>query len=285
MLLGLWLKRRTGLPLVVDFRDPWTLFYPELARGLRFRIDRHFEKKVLAEADAVICNHEPMKADFERIEPHCRGKCEVIPNGYDPRDFAAPAPPIDQHVLAHVGIAWEQSPHPVLKALSALHDNGALPAVFRLRFLGGLPPSSFKMIGELGLEDVVQVEPRIAHAPAVKAMRSAGCLLLLLVESSAGGKWYPGKLFEYMASGRPVLCVSPEGIAAELVRKSGCGVAVSPDDATRLENLLAELTSSPEGFEAKHYNPQADVLARYDRRKQAGRLAAVMERVSARGGC
>jgi glycosyltransferase involved in cell wall biosynthesis len=277
MLLGLWLKRRSGLPLVVDFRDPWTLFYPELARGLRFRIDRHFERKVLAGADAVICNHQPMREDFERIEPRSRGKCHVISNGFDPADFAAAPPPLEPNVLAHVGIAWEQSPHPVLRALAALRGDGSLPEGLRVRFTGGLPPSSHRMVAELGLGDIIGVTPRVAHAPAVAAMRSAGGLLLLLVGSQAGSRWYPGKLFEYMAAGRPIICVAPEGIATSLVRQSGCGVAFRPEDGAGLAEALREFADDPTAFAARHCRPKAEVLERFDRRRQAARLAGLLD--------
>ena len=281
LLLGLWLKRRTGLPFVADFRDPWTLFAPRLARGLKFRIDRHFERRVLRGADAVICNHEPMRADFERIEPACRGRCTVIPNGFDPADFEG-LPPVERScALAHVGMAHEDSPLPVLRALAALNSRGALPAGFRARFVGGLPPSSLALWKELGLEGVVSVEPRVAHAEAITAMRSAGWLLLLLVRMEEGGKWYPGKVFEYLASGRPILCVAPAGIAAELVRESGCGLVVDPADAAGLEKALAEIAADPDGFAARAYRPRPEVLARFDRRKQTRRLAEVFDRVAA----
>ncbi len=281
MLLGLWLKRRTGLPLVVDFRDPWTLFHPELAHGLRFRLNRHFERQVLVGADAVICNHEPMRADFERIEPRCRGRCTVITNGFDPADFAGPAPAVEPGVLAHVGLAWEDSPHPVLRALGALRSRGGLPPAFRLRFLGGLPPSSLDLVGRLGLGDAVAVEARTSHSEATAAMRSAGCLLLLLVGSQAGGKWYPGKLFEYLAAGRPTLCISPPGIAADLVRESGCGVTLGPGDSAGIEKTLAEIAADPVAFAARVFRPRPEVIARFDRRKQAAQLAAILDRVAA----
>lgn len=280
MLLGLWLKRRTGLPLVVDFRDPWTLFYPELARGLRFHINRHFERRVLSRADAVVCNHEPMRADFEQIEPGCRGRCVVINNGFDPADFTGPAPAVEPGVLAHVGLAWEDSPHPVLRALAALKLRGELPPELRLRFLGGLPPSSIRLASELGVSDALAVEPRVPHSEAASAMRSAGCLLLLLVRSEAGQRWYPGKMFEYLVAGRPILCVAPAGIAADLIIASGCGVSLRPEDTAGIERELGDLARDPAGWAARHYRPRPEVVRRFDRREQAGRLAEVLDRVT-----
>jgi glycosyltransferase involved in cell wall biosynthesis len=200
-----------------------------------------------------------------------------VSNGFDPADFAGEIPPLEPGVLAHVGIAWEQSPHPVLKALADLRDSDALPDGFRVRFVGGLPPSSFHMVTDLGLENTVEVRPRVAHASAVTAMRSAGCLLLLLVGSQAGGRWYPAKMFEYMASGRPILCVAPEGIAADLVRESGCGVALTPEDHEGLKSTLSGLASDPIAFATRHHRPRKEVIEEFDRRSQAGRLATLLD--------
>jgi glycosyltransferase involved in cell wall biosynthesis len=276
-LLGLWLKRRTGLPLVVDFRDPWTLFAPETAHGLRFRMNRHYERAVLRGADAVICNHRPMLEDFERIEPRCRGRCEVITNGYDPEDFRDSPPPVSNAEMLHVGYAWGRSPQPVLRALAALRERGAVPPKFRLRFLGGLPASSLGLVGQLELSDLVVVEPRVEHADAVRAMRSAGRLLLLLVGGRAGARWYPSKVFEYLAAGRPVICVSPEGIAADLVRESGLGRVLVPQDS---EALQAELAVSPAEAGASGGRPEDGFLSRFDRRELTARLAAVFDRLA-----
>ncbi len=280
LLLGLWLKRKSGLPLVVDFRDPWTLFYPEMASGPRFRIDRHFERKVLAQADAVICNHQPMQADFERIEPRCRGKCEVITNGYDPVDFEAPPLPPQANTVVHVGIAWEDSPKPVLRALAALKDQAPGLEGAQVRFLGGLPASSLRLIDELQLESMVRVEPRTDHAEAIAAMRGAGVLLLLLVGTSAGSRWYPGKLFEYMASGRPIVCVAPKGIAGDLVRESGCGVWVDSADEERLRQILLGCLTDTHGFAERHCRPKEDFITRFDRKNLTARLAAVFDRLA-----
>ncbi len=283
LLLGLWLKERTGLPLVADFRDPWTLFKPEAARGLRFRVNRHFEREVLRGADAIICNHRPMLEDFGRIEPSCREHCEVITNGFDPADFEnLPASPSGGD-LVHTGYAWEDSPQPMIQALGALRDKGALPGSFRARFLGGLPPTSLRTVGELDLEDVVEVQPRTDHASAITAMRSAGCLLLLLPSSPAGSKWYPAKFFEYMAVGRPVLCVAPRGIAFDLALESGCGAAFEPGDLPGLERALAEIAADPAGWAERNYHPRREVIERFDRRKLTGRLAEILDRVAAKG--
>jgi len=284
LLLGLWLKKRTGLPLVVDFRDPWTRFDPSRAHGFFFRVNRFFERRVLRGADRIICNHEPMRLDFERIEPSCRGRCTVLPNGFDASDFAGVSPVDPGRSLTHVGFAWEDTPQPVLRALAALKARGALPPAFRVRFIGGLPASSLRMIENLGLEELVRVEPRVEHALAIAAMRSAACLLLLLVRSEAGRKWYPGKMFEYMAAGRPILCVAPSGIAADLVREADCGLALEPGDTAGIERAIEELARDPEVWTARHYAPRQEVIERFDRRRLTERLAAVLDDIAEQKG-
>ena len=78
-----------------------------------------------------------------------------------------------------------------------------------------------------------------------------------------------------------MLCVSPKRLAAEAVRESGCGLALEPEDARSIERAIEELARDPEGWEARHYAPREDVIARFDRRALAGRLAAVLDGVAA----
>jgi glycosyltransferase involved in cell wall biosynthesis len=279
MLLGLWLKRRTGLPFVADFRDAWTCFSPSAQKGLRFRFNRRAERRVLRGADAIICVNSRIKEEFEQIEPACCGKCTVITNGFDPADFSDLPPVRRTATLTHVGIAWEDSPKPVLFALARLEDRRALPDAFRVRFLGGLPPSSLALVAELGLSDRVIVESRVRHSEAITAMREATALLLLPGAKNIAPA-VPGKFYEYMAARRPVLCVSPTELAPELVRESGCGLAVGPDDSAGLEREIEMIACDPDGWEAMKFCPRPEVIDRFSRRSLSGRLAEVLDRLA-----
>jgi glycosyltransferase involved in cell wall biosynthesis len=95
-----------------------------------------------------------------------------------------------------------------------------------------------------------------------------------------GAGWqghYPGKLFEYMASGTPILLVGPDGDAASLVRSSGTGLAISADDPQAIVNALRLLARQPEEFRARYYRPCPEVIDGYERRALTQRLAALFD--------
>jgi glycosyltransferase involved in cell wall biosynthesis len=278
LLLGLWLKGRTGLPLVADFRDPWTLVASDRLRGIRARADRYFERKVLRLADAVIATHPMAAAQFEEIEPACRGRLELIPNGYDPADFAGSAPESLFPGLVHVGCAYEQSPLPVLRALATLKSDGRLPPEFRTVFVGGVPPSSMKIIQDLHLEETVQVRRRVAHQQAVAEMRSAAVLLLLLHHT---GNRMPAKIYEYMAAGRPVLCITSSQPCIDLLRRSGIGLALPPGDLSAIENAIIEMTADPQEWASRNHRPNTEMISGFDRARLTARLAGILDRVAA----
>jgi len=88
-LLGVILKKLLRLPLIVDFRDYWTLWPVKEKRVVRDKLDSYLERCILKAANRILCVHEPMAEDFARIEPCAAAKCVVITNGYDPADFVS----------------------------------------------------------------------------------------------------------------------------------------------------------------------------------------------------
>ena len=108
-------------------------------------------------------------------------------------------------------------------------------------------------------------------------MQAADALLLIRGESPQWATTYSGKIFEYMAAGRPILLVGPQGDASWLLAESGTGVRLPlerPDEATAMCRLLAE---DPDSFWAQYYHPDPQVVARYERRALTGRLAGLFD--------
>jgi glycosyltransferase involved in cell wall biosynthesis len=282
-LLGVLLKRWLDRPLIVDFRDYWTLWPVKVRRLVRDRLDAWAERWILRSADRLICVHEAMAEDFARLAPEAAARCVIIPNGYDMDDFRAIARESGARhpltMLVHTGMVWGDAAASFLEAIAWLKEQSPTPPPWRARFVGGLPPSNLRFIRERALQDVVKVEPRTTHREALAAMVAADVLLLLLTSHEGGKKWYPGKLFEYMAAGRPVLAVAPPGLAATLIEEAGIGVSVDHRERERLRALLRRAALDPEGFARQFYHPQAAVIRRYERRALTRRLAETLEDV------
>ncbi|MCS7157461.1 MAG: glycosyltransferase family 4 protein [Blastocatellia bacterium] len=282
-MLGVWLKRWLHRPLIVDFRDYWTQWPIKARRPVRDRLDAWAERWILRAADRLVCVHEAMVEDFARLVPETIARSVVIPNGYDAEDFRtlvrvspeAGAPT----TLVHTGMVWGDAATAFLEAIAWLKEQPLTPSSWRVHFVGGLPPSNLRFVRERGLHDVVAIEPRTTHREALARMVAADVLLLLITSHEGGRKWFPGKLFEYMAAGRPILAVVPSGLASALIAEAGVGVSVEPREGERLRTLLRHATLDPEGFARQFYHPQPAVIRRYERRALTRRLAEILEDV------
>ncbi|MBI3179204.1 MAG: glycosyltransferase, partial [Deltaproteobacteria bacterium] len=283
-LAGLWLRRRTGVPWVAELRDPWLDNPFRELPAWRRRIDARLEAEVLSAADAVVVVSPGMRA---QITSRCaREKVHVISNGFDPEDFAGhvtePARPVATLVYAGTFDAAVHPPDPILQALAVVlrrRPSARDDAV--LRIVGGTDLESAarirawialhragKMIEELGF---------VSHAQAVHHMRSADLLVLSVAEHAP---WMlTSKVFEYLASERPILAAVPSGDCQELLAKLGGAAILPPYDSEALANVICAVAERRFSVE-KAARPQ-EALAGYSHPSLVAALAAVFERVSA----
>lgn len=285
-ILGVLLKHVWRRPLIVDFRDYWTMWAVKGVDPLRDPLNARVERWILRQADRIICVHHAMADDFERLEPACAGKCRVITNGYDVEDFGGTdfslssreQTEVCSSLLTHTGIAWGDAALPLLQALSQLKRENTGHHL-RVNFIGGLPASSLRFIQDHQLQDLVYVQKRVPHQEAIERMREADILLLLIVGNEGGRKWYPGKLFEYMYVRRPVLAVAPEGIATQLIQDAGLGLAVAPHETERLTQVLTDIAADVAAFREQYFHPQESVIQQFDRVTLTRKLASVLDEV------
>jgi len=88
---------------------------------------------------------------------------------------------------------------------------------------------------------------------------------------------YPGKLFEYMASGTPILFVGPQGISADLISRSGTGYFMPADDRKTIISALQMLAEQPDEFRRRIYHPVREVIAAYERKALTQKLAVLFD--------
>jgi glycosyltransferase involved in cell wall biosynthesis len=259
---------------VADFRDEWRWNpglggQPEAVEWLTSKV----EGAISAAASRVV-----VAADYFRLEglepddPRRR----VILNGVDESDLPnlADAPSQDRFVLAHVGTVYEAvDPSPVLRSLARLVQRGELdPARIEVRLAGNIWLEGFHPPPIVSVRHTGYLE----HARAVEEMCSATALLLFVPTSSLAPS---GKLFEYLASGRPLLCVAhPDNLASRLVREWDGGVTANPDDDSQIEAAILTLWRR---WQQNGLPDQAEVrrrtLERYSRQAGAAQLAGVLD--------
>jgi glycosyltransferase involved in cell wall biosynthesis len=218
--LALRVCRRTGTRFVLDLRDRWfgPGGYDPLCPVNRWRHAR-LERKAISRASAVVTISEAMAEAVAAEHGYDRRRIIVIPNGYEREDGAWREPPGGEAgsprpdarqagslVVSHVGTVIPRNrPDLFLQSVGALAARGGLRDVV-FRFVGNL---SEDYVRATGLSAVVQTTGVVARAEAVEEMRRAGGLLLLT--GAYVGRWgYNAKVFEYIRSGRPILCVEEE---------------------------------------------------------------------------
>jgi glycosyltransferase involved in cell wall biosynthesis len=290
-LIALALKTLTGLPWIADFRDPWVEDVPEVGRSLlRHRVERRLEAAVVRRADRLLTTTPRLRDEFLKRYPELDpAGARVIYNGYDeadvPAEVSRPSKG-ERFELLHAGLVTPsyRDPAPLFRAVAALVARRRLDASrVRVVFMGGgrYPESSaFRdLVRAHGLESVVEVAPRVAHAEALVRMRRADALLLLQASDDTRAL-IPAKTFEYLRAGRPILAVLAEGATTDLLAgMPECHVA-EPADAPALELALVRLYRA--WRDGAGPAAVSRPIARFERAHLTAELAAILDELSGR---
>jgi len=236
-LIGRRLAARHGVPWAADFRDPWTrrmAFAPPT--GWHRRRQESLERSVLEAAERVVFTSEATRVDYLRRYPRLdAAKVAVITNGYDEEDFApleGRAPAGEKMQILHAGqLNPERPARPFLDGLRLFLDRtpGAAGRL-GVRFIGPAYAGDREDAGRLGLEACVSFEPPQTHGRIVVEMLASHLLLLLEQDSERGALILPGKIFEYLRSGRPILGLLPPGAAWRMIEDLEAGKCFRPAD-------------------------------------------------------
>lgn len=264
---------------IADFRDGWRY---EPLRGPwptapQTRLDEWFERRVTRTAEVVVGATRPIAEDFADR----RGAHAVhVPNAWDPTldDAVAEAGPVplDETAfnLVHTGQLSGprgRDPRPLFAAMRRLRDAGH-PGIERLRLVlvGGLDPDEEASLNELDVRDLVHVAGQQPHLTAVATQRAADALVLLT--SPGHRSQATGKLYEYLASGRPILELGVENEAARIIAETGTGEAVPPRDVDAITDALARTLDG-----TLRFAPDAEQLATYRHPAPAQHVETLIE--------
>lgn len=292
LLVGRALKKTSGKPLVVDYRDEWsTMQYRDTPSNVFTRwVNRRLERSVLTSTDALVTAAQPISEHLrtaELLPPALYQR--TIMNGFDPEDYRREqgdeTDPVartnKKFTIVYTGSFYgeRQTPYYFLQALAQLlQAQPAIRARLQVIFVGSIYPNHTRFISELGLSDLVQVCGILPHQQAIKHQLAADVLLLVVGKGAGSEVVLTGKVFEYLGAGRPILAlVPPAGPAAQLIRETATGVVVDPEDIPNIQQALTQLYSAWAAGQTT-YQPNASLIAQYSRPTLTGNLAAVFER-------
>lgn len=263
-LIGMKLKAQVkAVKWLADFRDPWTTigYHKQLKLTKRSK-SKHkiLEQQVLSASDQIIvtsCNTKKMFSNMTATP------IEVITNGYDNEpnaDFKMDS----KFTMAHIGsLLSKRNPEVLWQVLSDLVNTYKdFASDFQLRFVGFVSNNVMLSLKKKGLSNYIDNRGYVSHKQSVVFQKKSQILLLIEIDSEETKSIIPGKLFEYMVSGRPIISIGPRGSDVEnILDETNTGNYFSYGDYESLKRIILEhynafqknkLHSNPIGLQKYH---------------------------------
>jgi len=247
-LIALGLKKHfPDIKWIADFRDPWSTidFMQDLKIG-NSAMDKHLrlEKDVLASSDAQIVVTPSMVEEFENLGAK---NLHFIANGFDEADYSQLRNPDTSisdsniFIISHIGtLPPSRNPRAFWEAIKTLEKQSDDTEVrLHLNFIGKVDIQIKNEALELGLENRFKVIEYVPHNEIARIQQSADLLLLIINDSPNAKAILTGKLFEYLASKRPILCIAPlDSDAAKVINETQSGEVFDYDDRDGMVNFI-----------------------------------------------
>ena len=277
-LIGRDIAKATGKPWVADLRDAWPdAAYAEMLPTTRWALKRDLSlrNRALKRANACIAVTEDLASTMQNATG---APFSVIRNGFDPEDFAGVEPMKSEgFTIVHTGsLAPARDPEPIWNVLANPENEARWPEL-KLHFVGNVDPLVLDSARKAGAIHRVQHTPYVPHHEALAQTLGANLLLLPINRVNNAAGIVTGKIYEYLASGRPVLGIGdPNGEAARLLSSSEAGKMLAWDDE---EGMALELDRHLEawrtGQSLNGANP--NTIQAFSRKEQAASLAVLLE--------
>jgi hypothetical protein len=288
LLLGAALGAATGVPLVFDYRDEWAIssrhWENRQLRGLSVGIQHAMERSGLRRARAVIATSPRSAAALAALcrEAGSDARVTHILNGFDPDDFAtpsaaAPRVPGTTWRLVYTGTLYNlMSPEPLVAAIETLAaERPDLAQRLELVFAGRHAPEQAARLARVGRVCRLRTLAYLAHTEALDLMRSADALCVLVSDVCGADRIIPAKLFEYIASRKPILAVTPPGDVWRVLRAHPAAFVCAPHETSAIRGWLCRaIEHGLEPCTASLFDTTP-----FNRREQAARLASLLDGV------
>jgi glycosyltransferase involved in cell wall biosynthesis len=272
-LIGLQLKKEFNLKWLADLRDPWTeIYYNKLLFRTNWakKIDYRYEQACLQNADTLIVVSEDIKRRLGEARETILEKTHVIPNGFDEEDFSHERTKNDAGIkyISYVGNLGLQ--YPIEEFLKTFSELVKVDEQWRIRFVGNVSDVLITEIQKLGLEKWVEFTPYVEHKKAVEYMINSDLLLLIIPNTENNKGILTGKLFEYIATGNPIIYIGPEdGDALEILKRNTVNIALNSKEKEAVIDFILNSNSNQQ-----EVNPSSKNT--FSRRNLTGEVAKLI---------
>lgn len=278
-MIALGIKKKLNVPWLADFRDPWTNidFYDDLMLT-KFAHRKHlrFEKEVLNTADKVVTVSWNWAKDFEKL---CSRKIDVVTNGYDPEDFKnlSENSGNGKFVLCHIGsLNKDRNPEFLWKCLAQIvNTDPDFDRDLRIRFIGQVDYKVFDDLTRFNLMKKTEKIDYLPHDETLRKSSESSALLLLLNNTPNVNGIIPGKVFEYLALKRPILCIGVDaGDSARIINESKAGSVINFGDEEKCISFIRELYQH---YKNKTLVVSSSGIEKYSRQEKTKEITEILD--------
>ncbi len=230
LLLSALIAYRKNIPLIVEYRDIWhnNSVYPVLFPCSL--IKKVFEKWILKKSEYIVFTTDKQKEAMIKMYPFIENKSVVIYNGYD-NDLINKDSRYSYYMngkrdymkIVYLGsLTPYRNPLPFFEAVQEIMDEGDVR--LQIEFVGYFDAVHKEYIDKYGLKEIVKIYPSVSHTKVVEKLKDGDAFLLIQSIKEGGDTAIPGKMFEYMATGKPIIIIDDGGAVKEFAEKYGYDV-------------------------------------------------------------
>jgi len=278
-LIGLILKQKfKNIKWLADLRDPWTdiYYYEKLSHtNTSKQKDLGLEKQILEQADGAITVSTDLKRLFLKKSDKIKENIiSIIPNGFDEDDFTnTKSLPNKEFTIVHTGtINSNYNIQGFIKAINSVQ----LDQDFKIHFIGNVD-AFIKQQLQNQVKKPVSFTPYVAHHDAINFMCNADLLLLAIPDNERNKGILTGKIFEYLASQKPILCLGPmDGDAASIINDCKVGQVFEFMDDAKMASYITEVYNLWKQNGTTQL--QDTIYKKYSRKELAKQFAEIIEK-------